>query len=865
MFAPLIARKVAPAPSSRAKLEGRQSASPSEHGMGQSERDAGADFALSKAEGASGAGVFGLPPLPVQAKLTIGKSDDPLEHEADVAADQVMRMADPAIAPKAGGQPQVRRACAACDQDEQLLQRRAATGDTVPTAEAPATVHRTISAAGKPMDPRARAFFEPRFGYSFAAVRVHSDSGAARSAREIGARAYTVGANIVLGQGQGSMSTLEGRNLMAHELAHVVQQGAAGARGESQPAPQSKMAAGAGLRRVSRRVQRQGLECLKLLRAPGSSNPALGIAVQAEIVQHFTRKVGRPANFSFPDASAKPLRTEDRGNSIAPQIVGALTAGLGHPDLAYKRRGGRVMLLAEIKPANYFGLAFAEEQMLNYLNKGNSNAELKASLGVSVFAPMSSPTYTPPRYLTVIGKKIRVMWCGPGVIVYKEVTEKQGKKKDEKKKEEKEEKDEKDKKEKAGKGNVGFGIGILSSGAGTGNAVFGVAIMSNGVAYGTASAGVVYDSNGNAVGAATAGAGAHVSGNLAGGVTAGAGLNTQSDAALQATAGAARDTDTTGLANASAGTAARTSSVAVATATHGHTEDTDATTIAKAGEAGKKGAQAGGGTGGLEIPGMSDAQTQAAIKGAKDIDVLIQKATPAQKELLAYLAQSTGNFQYDVPDPEWVKAALTATAGLSEKDIEFLQTQKWVPGKVSADELRKKIEERLKNKNKPQSDTASPANPADAQDTKPGTKDTGNSGNTVSAAKANAQAESKLTGASLDNDRSKSATQESDSEAVARLLKRAAAFDWKNLHAIGLIQYGPEGKVYGKPISGAFYYSAVIKGKRVQVTSDVSGILTKDGADDVFEIRSSSIIVSTDKRGMAGSALVGLKISLKRN
>jgi hypothetical protein len=73
---------------------------------------------------------------------------------------------------------------------------------------------------------------EPRFGTDFADVRVHTDPGAAESAREIGARAYTVGGHIVFGGGEYAPAIPEGRSLLAYELAHVVQ-----ARGASDPQP----------------------------------------------------------------------------------------------------------------------------------------------------------------------------------------------------------------------------------------------------------------------------------------------------------------------------------------------------------------------------------------------------------------------------------------------------------------------------------------------------------------------------------------------------------------------------------------------------------------------------------------------------
>ncbi|HEU0155579.1 MAG TPA: DUF4157 domain-containing protein [Stellaceae bacterium] len=81
-----------------------------------------------------------------------------------------------------------------------------------------------LTSPGTPLGRDARAFFEPRFGRSFADVRVHADANAARSAAAIDALAYSVGSHIVLATGAAEFSSPGQRRLLAHELAHVVQQ-----------------------------------------------------------------------------------------------------------------------------------------------------------------------------------------------------------------------------------------------------------------------------------------------------------------------------------------------------------------------------------------------------------------------------------------------------------------------------------------------------------------------------------------------------------------------------------------------------------------------------------------------------------------
>jgi len=81
--------------------------------------------------------------------------------------------------------------------------------------------------AGQALDRTTREFFSTRFGYDFANVRVHADTEAAQSARALNALAYTVGRDVVFGAGQYAPETRAGKQLLAHELTHVVQQSAA--------------------------------------------------------------------------------------------------------------------------------------------------------------------------------------------------------------------------------------------------------------------------------------------------------------------------------------------------------------------------------------------------------------------------------------------------------------------------------------------------------------------------------------------------------------------------------------------------------------------------------------------------------------
>jgi hypothetical protein len=163
----------------------------------------------------------GLGRAMIQRKLAVGRSDDPLEHEADQVAEQVMRMPAPEISAGAAP-PQISRKCAACEEEDKL-QMKSAGPAAADLAEAPASVHEVLRSPGRPLDPATRAYFEPRFGRDFSHIRIHTDPQAAASARAVNALAYTAGNHIVFGAGAEALSN-SGRPLIAHELAHTAQQ-----------------------------------------------------------------------------------------------------------------------------------------------------------------------------------------------------------------------------------------------------------------------------------------------------------------------------------------------------------------------------------------------------------------------------------------------------------------------------------------------------------------------------------------------------------------------------------------------------------------------------------------------------------------
>jgi hypothetical protein len=163
-------------------------------------------------------------PVGFQAKLSVNNPDDIYEQEADRVADQIMRMR--ASQPNAA--PPIQRIPRANNHTRPLrAQGSSAATESNALQSTEATV-RALDSSGEPLDSALRSFFEPRFGHSFERVRVHTDAAAAKSSQDLGALAYTRGRHIVFAPGRFEPHTERGQRLLAHELAHVVQQNWAG-------------------------------------------------------------------------------------------------------------------------------------------------------------------------------------------------------------------------------------------------------------------------------------------------------------------------------------------------------------------------------------------------------------------------------------------------------------------------------------------------------------------------------------------------------------------------------------------------------------------------------------------------------------
>jgi hypothetical protein len=162
-----------------------------------------------------------------QAKLSINRPNDVYEQEADAMADKVMHINDNHVHQQTFFSPAitaVQRKCQHCEEEEKKLHRKE-TNNNETTADASTENYiNSLNGKGRSLTPDERSFFEPRMGYDFSNVKLHTNSEANQSAKSINALAYTHSNHIVFGTNQYQPNTEVGQRLMAHELTHVVQQ-----------------------------------------------------------------------------------------------------------------------------------------------------------------------------------------------------------------------------------------------------------------------------------------------------------------------------------------------------------------------------------------------------------------------------------------------------------------------------------------------------------------------------------------------------------------------------------------------------------------------------------------------------------------
>jgi hypothetical protein len=141
----------------------------------------------------------------VHAAPTISEPGDPHEQEADEVADHIT------------GRPE-----SSATEDGTMDRKAEDYPLLVPKSGSSKSLYEV--GEGRPLDSATRKFFEPRLGYDLGKVLLHTDARASDAAESMHANAFTSGSDILFGAGRFVLGTQEGRRLLAHELAHVVQQ-----------------------------------------------------------------------------------------------------------------------------------------------------------------------------------------------------------------------------------------------------------------------------------------------------------------------------------------------------------------------------------------------------------------------------------------------------------------------------------------------------------------------------------------------------------------------------------------------------------------------------------------------------------------
>ncbi|BAB52835.1 eCIS core domain-containing protein [Mesorhizobium japonicum] len=166
----------------------------------------------------------------------VSQPSDPAEVEARETARKVVQMGTPAAKPAIKSEEETKK--------NKVVQRTPASSNDGATTTEP-----IAPTGGTSLPSAVRSFMEPRFGADFANVRIHTGEQAAQQSANLNAHAFTVGEHVSFGRNQYQPESADGRELIAHELTHTIQQGAVIQRS----------AATAVSRHTAPRVQRLGI------------------------------------------------------------------------------------------------------------------------------------------------------------------------------------------------------------------------------------------------------------------------------------------------------------------------------------------------------------------------------------------------------------------------------------------------------------------------------------------------------------------------------------------------------------------------------------------------------------------------------
>lgn len=200
--------------------------------------------------------IFSSSPVQIQPKLMVNTPGDIYEQEADRVAEHVIRRPDSTVQRQAEEEKPIQTKPIAStimplvqrqtepeqeeevlgsvptrdagelgeEEEKELIQPKSNAGAARQVTSGVAHDMHFLKGTGQPLPASERAFFEPRLGSDFSRLRVHSDSRAASLAQSLNARAFTIGRDVIFGAGQFSPGSRSGKQLLAHELTHVLQQ-----------------------------------------------------------------------------------------------------------------------------------------------------------------------------------------------------------------------------------------------------------------------------------------------------------------------------------------------------------------------------------------------------------------------------------------------------------------------------------------------------------------------------------------------------------------------------------------------------------------------------------------------------------------
>lgn len=334
----------------------------------------------------------------------------------------------------------IQRKCATCTEEEAREDQRArvqrhAGGERRLPEVAPG-VHEVLERPGASLHAGVRARMESAFGHDFSSIRVHDDPAAHAAARSIDAHAYTSGRHIVFGRGQYDPSTRPGQWLIAHELAHAVQQ----RQGTAVPARRAILGpAGGPLEReadaaadaamAGRPARVEGLGGPMLQRFKACSH-ILDAAEQQRVAEkdvqaHLFGRISvlgdAEREFPIPAGSYTPYREEER------QVIGG-QAGTGGADIALMQGG--VMELLEVKRGEWASVVDAETQVKNYVAKANQNLPFlderwkqRGHPRVAVKSVTTMPTsrFKVESLVRLGGAPVSMAFCTDGVLAFKAI------------------------------------------------------------------------------------------------------------------------------------------------------------------------------------------------------------------------------------------------------------------------------------------------------------------------------------------------------------------------------------------------------------------------------------------------------------